>query len=82
MALLMVALGIALFGLAACGSTTKSPSRGRARGDRCRTEGTGQFEGDRIREGPASLATFAFDPQGRLWLTAAGLETHTRDGVY
>lgn len=33
-------------------------------------------------QGPPTTATFAFDPQGRLWLTAAGLETHTQDGVY
>jgi glucose/arabinose dehydrogenase len=33
-------------------------------------------------EGPATTAAFAFDAQGRLWLTAAGLETHTHDGVY
>jgi glucose/arabinose dehydrogenase len=33
-------------------------------------------------QGPPTTATFAFDPHGRLWLTAAGLETHTQDGVY
>jgi len=33
-------------------------------------------------KGPASTAAFAFDPQGRLWLTAAGLEAHAHDGVY
>jgi len=33
-------------------------------------------------KGPATTAAFAFDRQGRLWLTAAGLETHTEDGVY
>jgi glucose/arabinose dehydrogenase len=33
-------------------------------------------------QGPPTLAAFAFDPQGRLWLTAAGLEAHTHDGVY
>ncbi len=33
-------------------------------------------------QGPPTLAAFAFDPAGRLWLTAAGLETHTQDGVY
>ncbi len=33
-------------------------------------------------QGPPTTATFTFDPQGRLWLTAAGLESHTRDGVY
>jgi len=33
-------------------------------------------------KGPRTLASFAFDSQGRLWLTGAGLETHTVDGVY
>jgi glucose/arabinose dehydrogenase len=33
-------------------------------------------------KGPQTTAAFAFDPQGRLWLTAAGLETHSEDGVY
>jgi glucose/arabinose dehydrogenase len=33
-------------------------------------------------KGPPTTAAFAFDPQGRLWLTAAGLETHSEDGVY
>jgi len=33
-------------------------------------------------EGPPTTAAFAFDPQGRLWLTAAGLEAHGEDGVY
>jgi glucose/arabinose dehydrogenase len=32
--------------------------------------------------GPTDTATFAFDRQGRLWLTAAGLESHAHDGVY
>jgi len=32
--------------------------------------------------GPATTAAFAFDPRGRLWLTAAGLEAHAHDGVY
>jgi glucose/arabinose dehydrogenase len=33
-------------------------------------------------QGPPTVAVFAFDPDGRLWLTTAGLETHTEDGVY
>ncbi len=33
-------------------------------------------------KGPATLATVVLDGHGRLWLTAAGLETHTEDGVY
>ena len=33
-------------------------------------------------QGPPTVAVFDFDRDGRLWLTAAGLETHTQDGVY
>lgn len=33
-------------------------------------------------KGPSTTAAFAFDARGRLWLTAAGLEAHTHDGVY
>src|SRR6202046_1761117 len=32
--------------------------------------------------GPPTVASFVFDPAGRLWLAAAGLESHTYDGVY
>jgi glucose/arabinose dehydrogenase len=33
-------------------------------------------------KGPATTAAFAFDTRGRLWVSAAGLETHGHDGVY
>jgi glucose/arabinose dehydrogenase len=33
-------------------------------------------------KGPHTTAAFAFDQQGRLWVSAAGLETHGDDGVY
>ncbi len=33
-------------------------------------------------QGPPTLAALAFDSAGRLWMTAAGLESHTHDGVY
>jgi glucose/arabinose dehydrogenase len=33
-------------------------------------------------KGPKTTAAFTFDPQGRLWVSAAGLETHAHDGVY
>jgi glucose/arabinose dehydrogenase len=33
-------------------------------------------------QGPRTTAAFTFDGRGRLWLTAAGLETHAQDGVY
>ncbi len=33
-------------------------------------------------KGPLTTAAFAFDESGRLWVSAAGLETHNQDGVY
>jgi glucose/arabinose dehydrogenase len=33
-------------------------------------------------KGPRTTAAFTFDPRGRLWVAAAGLETHVEDGVY
>ncbi len=33
-------------------------------------------------KGPPTVAAFVFDQGGRLWLTAAGLESHVHDGVY
>ncbi len=33
-------------------------------------------------KGPLTVADLAFDPQGRLWASAAGLEVHVHDGVY
>jgi glucose/arabinose dehydrogenase len=45
-------------------------------------QGTAGLKASVYAKGPATTAAFAFDRQGRLWLTAAGLETHTFDGVY
>jgi glucose/arabinose dehydrogenase len=45
-------------------------------------EGPAGLEASVYAKGPATLATVLLDRQGRLWLAAAGLETHTEDGVY
>ncbi len=45
-------------------------------------EGPAGLEASVYAKGPATLANVLLDRQGRLWLTAAGLETHTQDGVY
>ncbi len=44
--------------------------------------GPAGLEASAYAAGPATLADILLDRQGRLWLTAAGLETHTQDGVY
>jgi glucose/arabinose dehydrogenase len=44
--------------------------------------GRAGLEASVYAKGPSTLAAFVFDPQGRLWLAAAGLESHTEDGVY
>jgi glucose/arabinose dehydrogenase len=45
-------------------------------------EGPPYLRASLYAQGPRTLATFAFDRRGRLWMTAAGLESHTQDGVY
>jgi glucose/arabinose dehydrogenase len=45
-------------------------------------EGPAGLRASVYAKGPATLATVVLDRQGRLWLAAAGLETHTEDGVY
>jgi glucose/arabinose dehydrogenase len=45
-------------------------------------EGEAGLKATVYARGPATVAALAFDPQGRLWLAAAGLETHAQDGVY
>lgn len=45
-------------------------------------EGPAGLRASVYAKGPATLAGVALDPRGRLWLAAAGLETHTEDGVY
>ena len=45
-------------------------------------EGPAGLKASVYAKGPPTLATVVLDSQGRLWLAAAGLETHTEDGVY
>jgi glucose/arabinose dehydrogenase len=76
--------------LAGCGSSANSSSSTSAvhtHGNALVSIGAGLMGPAGLRagvyaHGPATTAAFAFDPQGRLWLTAAGLEAHTEDGVY
>jgi glucose/arabinose dehydrogenase len=88
-ALAAATLVVAGSGLAACGGDT----RGRRPSSALRSpnvlisigaglKGPAGLSGTVYAHGPKSTATFAFDGKGRLWLTAAGLESHTHDGVY
>jgi glucose/arabinose dehydrogenase len=88
----------ACLALAACGSGSKTGSRdagsGSTHGAAASTgaskllaigaglHGPAGLHASVYARGPHTTAAFAFDPQGRLWLTAAGLETHPEDGVY
>jgi glucose/arabinose dehydrogenase len=70
--------------LAGCGSTTRKSSSSTAQlvpiGAGLR--GPAGLQASVYAQGPATAAAFALDSRGRLWLTAAGLNTHTMDGVY
>jgi glucose/arabinose dehydrogenase len=81
-ALLLVLL---LLSLAGCGST-RSPAKSRSSAELvpigAGLNGPAGLRASIYARGPRTLAAFAFDQHGRLWLTAAGLETHTEDGVY
>lgn len=82
--LVPVTLGVALLlVLAGCGSSSDSRASHAglvAIGDGL--EGPAGLVASTYGQGPATLAGAAFDSSGRLWLTAAGLSSHTYDGVY
>ncbi len=86
---------MACLALAGCGSAggrgggsssgTPSPASGRPSALAAigaGLEGPAGLRASVYAKGPRTTAAFAFDAQGRLWLTAAGLESHTDDGVY
>jgi glucose/arabinose dehydrogenase len=82
-----LAVALSLLALVGCGSAAKSQPGPRSAPGELVPIGAGLNGPPGLRatiyaQGPPTLATFAFDPQGRLWLAAAGLETHTEDGVY
>jgi glucose/arabinose dehydrogenase len=80
---MLLALGVLLLGVTGCGSGTKSPSSTPALVPiGAGLDGPAGLKATVYAQGPATVAAFAFDPQGRLWLTAAGLEAHSADGVY
>ncbi len=78
-----------LLALAGCGSAAKSAGTCSAKSSTAALvsigaglQGPAGLQARVYAKGPARTAAFAFDPRGRLWLTAAGLETHAEDGVY
>jgi glucose/arabinose dehydrogenase len=79
---LPLALAVLLVGLAGCGSGARGPSRPALVPIGAGLDGPAGLRATVYAKGPATVAAFAFDPQGRLWLTAAGLEAHSADGVY
>jgi len=80
--LLAVALVLLPLSLTSCGSVGKRPSRSGLVSIGAGIEGPAGLKATVYAKGPATLAALAFDRYGRTWLAAAGLETHTRDGVY
>jgi glucose/arabinose dehydrogenase len=78
--------------LAGCGSSSRShgsTSSSRSSGSSsvlvsigAGLKGRAGLKASVFAQGPESTAAFALDREGRLWLTAAGLEAHTHDGIY
>ncbi len=78
---------IAALALAGCGSSGSTSSTGTSTSAALVSIGAGLMGPAGLRasvyaSGPQTTAAFALDGQGRLWVAAAGLETHTLDGVY
>jgi glucose/arabinose dehydrogenase len=85
--LLLAALSVALLILMGCGSSGKHVSTPGSSTAGLVSIGAGLKGPAGLRasvyaKGPPTVAAFAFDARGRLWLTAAGLEKYGEDGVY
>ena len=85
----LVALGVSLLALQACGSTGSTTGSTSTTSHQAAlvaigagVDGPAELKATVYAHGPTTTATFALDHQGRLWLSAAGLETHPHDGVY
>ncbi len=78
----LVALGGSLLALQGCGSSSTSIAKTALVPIGSGVDGPAGLRATVYAKGPTTTAAFAFDQQGRLWLTAAGLESHPHDGVY
>ena len=77
-----VALVAACAALAGCGTGAQSSRPAALVSIGAGLKGPAELHASVYAKGPSTTAAFTFDPQGRLWLSAAGLESHTEDGVY
>jgi glucose/arabinose dehydrogenase len=80
---------LALVALAGCGSsgsptgaTRKAPGAAALVSIGAGLRGPAGLRATLYAQGPPTVASLAFDSRGRLWMAAAGLESHAHDGVY
>lgn len=78
----LVLAALAALWTAGCGSSAPGRATGALVPIGAGLSGPAGLDATVYAQGPPTTAAFAFDPQGRLWLTAAGLEDHAHDGVY
>jgi glucose/arabinose dehydrogenase len=79
--------GCALLAVAGCGSSGSTPTTTTAAAGGLASIGAGLQGPPGVRAtvyatGLRQLSAFAFDAQGRLWVTTSGAATHGTDGVY
>jgi hypothetical protein len=79
-------IGLSLLTLGGCGSSDSHSSTANSAAELVSIgaglKGPAGLKASVYAQGPPTTAAFAFDPRGRLWLTAAGLENYAHDGVY
>jgi glucose/arabinose dehydrogenase len=76
-------VSLLLLVLAGCGSAGKSQTGSALVPIGAGLHGPAGLQATVYAKGPVTVASMVFDPQGRLWLAAAGLEAHaSADGVY
>jgi glucose/arabinose dehydrogenase len=76
------AAALCAFALALCGCGSAASPITALRPIGAGLRGRGGLKASVYAQGPPTAAALAWGPGKRLWLAAAGLEDHTRDGVY